>query len=567
LETLEANWINMINGILAEVNYVVDFVFLVVGAILIIGYPVIFLLRSVRKISTKKQLSEMMTQTAILSLVAFIMFCFWALPELTLFWLTFSDWINLLPKWTELSFYFTVFRWIGIAIVFFMAAYRFGHEYGKKRWLYSALGHIVIVFIGLFTGKWVGILFISTPLLVTYYIALYNIANVILPASNPEDHKEKRKRFNILASYTWGTQSPLIVTDDNAWEAPEIRIPGDFTWDFSEFPIPIIENLKWKLGLIWMRSHQVASITSGIKFKRVDGPGVVYTGAMERPEQIFDLRLQLRTNEIDVVSKDGISFIVRVFTGFRLDPEVWDKDLYDKLRPMNSLLRGADKPSHITGSFPYSNLRVQAALGTTSTKATDNNPIIYWDQWAINVIEDQTRKTISQKNLDELWRPVEDAQFVNALDLIANEIKGDSELVLRTAGILLVVARVVNFRFKNRLEEDALDDISKQQLETWEAEWERNRVKILSKAQADAERAQQEARSYAESLLLSSIGNGLQKAKDMDPNLPRYVIAMRFLSSLQDYIHKQPEEKRIEELQNSFIELQEQFSPSSSKEK
>jgi hypothetical protein len=549
------------------VNYVFDFAFLVIGAILIIGYPIIFFLRSTRKIGKERRLGGTIAQTAILGLVTLIMFFFWTLPESTLFWFAFSDWADLLLTWVELSFYFTVFRWVGIAITFFLAAYQFGHEYGERRWLYSAVGHIVIVFIGLLTGRWAGIIFISTPLLATYYIALYNMANVILPASNPEDHKEKRKRFNILASYTWGTQSPLIVTDDNAWKVPEIRIPGDFTWDFSDFPMPIIENLKWKPGLIWMRSHQVASITSGIKFKRVDGPGVVYTGVMERPEQIFDLRLQLRTNEIDVVSKDGISFIVRVFTGFRLDPEAWDKDLYDKLRPVNPLLRGADKPNHTKGSFPYSTLRVQAAFGTTSTKAIANNPIIYWDQWAINVIEDQTRKTISQKNLDELWRPVEDAQFANALDQIAKEIKGSSEFILRTAGILLVVARVVNFRFKDRREEDSLDGISKQQLETWEAEWERNRVKILSKAQADAERAQQEARSYAESLLLSSIADGLQKAKDMNPDLPRYVIAMRFLSSLQDYIHKQPEEKRIEELQNSFLELQEQFFPHNGKEK
>ena len=132
---------------------------------------------------------------------------------------------------------------------------------------------------------------------------------------------------------------------------------------------------------------------------------MVFTGSMERPEQIFDLRLQLRTNEIDVVSKDGVSFKVRVFTAFRIDPEAWDKETYDKLRPMNTILRGADKPNYTKGSFPYSNLRVQAALGVTSTKATTKTPIIYWDQWAINIVEDQTRKVISQKNLDELWRP------------------------------------------------------------------------------------------------------------------------------------------------------------------
>jgi hypothetical protein len=164
---------------------------------------------------------------------------------------------------------------------------------------------------------------------------------------------------------------------------------------------------------------------------------------------------------------------------------------------------------------------------------------------------------ISQKNLDELWRPAGNKKFTNALEKIANEIKENTNLIFRAKGILLVVARIVNFRFPS--DNDQLDEISKQQLATWSFEWERKRSNILSEAQAESEHTQQEARAYAESLLLNSIADGLQKAKDIDPNLPRYVIAMRFLSSLQDYVHKQTDEKSREELQNNLKEWQEQF--------
>jgi hypothetical protein len=333
---------------------------------------------------------------------------------------------------------------------------------------------------------------------------------------------------------------------EHAWKKIETRIPGDFARNILPMP-----------GFVWTRSHQVVSITGGTKFKRVDGPGVVFTGYLERAEQVFDLRLQLRTNEIDVVSKDSISFKVRVFTAFRMDPETWDKETYDRLRPMNMILRGANKPSYTKGSFPYSNLRVQAALGITSTKVAEGSPTIYWDQWALSVVEDQARKVISQKNLDELWRPAGNKKFTNALEKIANEIKENTNLIFRAKGILLVVARIVNFRFPS--DNDQLDEISKQQLATWSFEWERKRSNILSEAQAESEHTQQEARAYAESLLLNSIADGLQKAKDIDPNLPRYVIAMRFLSSLQDYVHKQTDEKSREELQNNLKEWQEQF--------
>ena len=328
--------------------------------------------------------------------------------------------INL--KWETANWFPTIFRWGEIALAFGVATYIFGHEYGGKRWLNSWLGHFAVIFLGLFIGGWPGILFVSIPILTAYYFALYNLAIIVLPASNPEDRMERRMRFNILASYTWGIQSPQSVADDNSWKAPEMRIPGDFTWDFSDFPVPIIEKLKWRPGLIWTRAHQAAAITGGTKFKRVDGPGLVFTGALERAEQIFDLRLQIRSNKIEVVSKDGVSFKAVVFTAFRIDNENWGEKTYDKIRPMNALLRGGQKLTHTIGSFPYAHLRVQAALGTTSTKAAAGNQIIYWDQWAINVVESITRKIISQKNLDELWRPADDKKFANALDVIASSL-------------------------------------------------------------------------------------------------------------------------------------------------
>jgi hypothetical protein len=138
----------------------------------------------------------------------------------------------------------------------------------------------------------------------------------------------------------------------------------------------------------------------------------------------------------------------------------------------------------------------------------------------------------------------------------------------------------VNFSFS--VADGKTDDISDQQISTWESEWERKRSDILAEAQAEAERSQQEAHAYAESLLLNSIAEGLQKTGEMHPRLPRYVIAMRYLSALQDYIHKQPiegesiaerdnkmaeQDKKIKELQGYIKDWQNQFFPPSDKEK
>jgi len=421
----------------------------------------------------------------------------------------------------------------------------------KKRSLISYTIHIAILLFGWSLGYWKGILFLSLPLFLAYYFVLFRMAIGLVPASNPDDRTERWRRFVILASYTWGIQFPLIVVDGYAWKKPDIRIMGDYTQDY---PIS---------GLIWMRSHQVGVITGGTRLERVDGPGLVFTGKREKPEQIFDLRLQLRTNEIDAVTKDGIHFIVRVFTAFRSDPATWDKDTYAKMLEMNPFLKDADKPSHTAGSFPFSHRRIQATISTTSTKTTGHENPTLWDQWVLDMVNEETRKVVSQKTLDEFWRPLHDKKNANAMSGIAEEIKDRLVPMMRSKGILLVVSRIVNFKFPLN-GEDKMAEIAKQQIAIWGADWELKRAKILAEAQAESERIQLEARAYAEALLLNSIADGLQKVQGIDSHLPRYVIAMRFLSSLQDY---QSDEKNTEKAQSYFKNWQEQLFPDQDKDK
>ena len=156
------------------------------------------------------------------------------------------------------------------------------------------------------------------------------------------------------------------------------------------------------------------------------------------------------------------------------------------------------------------------------------------------------------------------------MDTIAKEIKENAELTLRAAGILLLVARVVNFHFPLPISNDQLDGISKQQLATWGSEWERKRAGIIAEAEAEAEHTQQEARTYAEALMLNSIAEGLQKAKEINPRLPHYVVAMRFLSTLQDQINKtsSEDEDQNEEHEKGYQkEPRDQISNHSRKEK
>ncbi len=517
--------LNAINAALDVFNHALDIMLPWIGLLGIIGYIAYSFMKNFKQYKEKKEsgknedeVGDIFFRTLILIAFA-IVFClsFWWFPDLVR-WRLGWGWAPPMLRWVE----------SGLILTFFASIY--GRKYGEKRWIISSIGHFLVILFGWLVKGWIGILFISVPLILTYYINLYQLAMVTLPTNNPEDNLEKRKRFLILVSYTWGAQFPLYVVGEHAWKKPEIRIPGSFT---RSLPMGIP-------GLIWTKPHQVVGITSGVQFKRVDGPGLVFTKKMERPFQVIDLRSQLRTTEIDVVSKEGINFRAIVLVGFRMDPDIWDNETYARLRSMNSLLRGADKPSYTDGNFPFSNLRIQAALGTTSTPEA-GDAIIFWDQWVVNIIEDAARKVISQKKLDELWRPAKNEQNANALDRIAVEIKNSAELTVRSAGILLFVARVVNFKFPTPKGQP--DKISEQQITTWESEWERKRKKILDEALAESEKAQDDAHAYAESILLNSIAEGLQKTYEIHPKLPRYVIAVRFLRALQDYIQQVPKQE------------------------
>jgi regulator of protease activity HflC (stomatin/prohibitin superfamily) len=451
------------------------------------------------------------------------------------------------------SWPFSLIQWVFFSITVSGIVYYFGHENGERRWIYSTAGHLAVLLIGWLMKGWLGMIFISLPTFFAYYAFLYQISDILLPASYPKEEEqdtaekartkeEKRKRFIILAAFTWGIQFPILVSGEHAWKPPETLIRGDFTWDY---PVP---------GLLWTRSHEVVAITDGTQFKRVDGPGVIFTGKLERALQVIDLRLQLRTSEIDVVTKDGVSLKARVFTAFRMDNEEWDEKTYEEMRSRNVLMRGANRLDYTRGSFPHARARIRAAISTTATWASDPKTIVPWDQWALKVVESEARKVIALKNLDELWRPVPDKPLANALENIANEIKANVFPILRAAGILVYAARVVNFSFPAKKGET--NQILERQIASWKSIWMQKRAERLAQAAAEAEKMQAEARAYAQAMLLGAIAEGLQKAKEKHPQLHRYVIAMRFFSALQEYIRAMPAEAQDAESQKKIANLQ-----------
>lgn len=399
-------------------------------------------------------------------------------------------------------------------------------RYNGRRSPRTAFLHVLVISLGWWFGGLLGLLSFSLPLIFIFYFYLHQAAMIIVPASDPENASERTRRALILRAYAWDLQSPMYVVADHNGRKVEKRIPASpFSPLATSFGIP---------GLLWTQSHQVAGIATGIDFRRVDGPGVIFLKKFERPFQVVDLRNQLRVSTLDVTSQDGISYKAILFLGFCLDREDWPDALYQQVRQIEPLLDGAQTTRRNGFTYPFSPRRIQAALSKTGVKVSGTEKVIlYWDEWVISQVEEIARQELNRYPINAFWQI--EGGVTSALEMISRRIKEQAELPLRAVGVNLFAARIVNFRFSAQAEKQ-IDGISQQQIELWKAFWERRREETLAQAKADADRMQQEAWAYAQSLLLTSIAEGFEQVKKLHPDLPPSAIALLFLSAVQDYI-------------------------------
>jgi hypothetical protein len=502
-------------------------------------------------------------------------------------------------------------RWLllfGFSIVWFTSTRR----RSGYRGVLTYLAHLSIFLLGWQFGQWIGILIISIPLLLASYVAMYYLAMAIIPAADPDAPflsvqeygrlfkalyplleqifksnpielyrkdiaalakkfasavttigGEKWKRFLVFVWYLWGIQYPHLVIADTFGRRIEERIHG--TPFGSGAP-----------GLIWCKSNQVVGLTTGPSFGRIAGPGVVFSERFERAVQIadssnqrsgsdlelvgcVDLRTQFRSIPFEAVSKDGHSFCAALFASFAIDrQEEWPRAEYHRLQRANAILKDGRVCDQGTGSYRYNAARVQAALSTvainSSTSPADANTV-HWDTWALNRLCEGARQVLAQRNLDELWRPRSDGPGKNALDEIGSEIKALMAPKLQVFGIQLNAARVVNYEIPKD------HPVVKQQVATWKAAWEKRATEMLADGQAEAERLELEAKAYARCMFLTMVADGLEKARAVDSNLPKHVIAMRIIGAMEELLKQQPgiasqeSSDRLSEIKRTIVPL------------
>jgi hypothetical protein len=443
----------------------------------------------------------------------------------------------------------SMFRWV----VLYFSTPTLWYFLTRKQSGLGGLSSVLIVLTVLLLGwqynHWIGVLFISLPILMIFLHSIDRLAQVVIPASSPEDRKERVQKTRAYLKYMLGIQFPFRVAGKKAVRELDERVPGDPTTDYG---LP---------GIVWTWPHQVVGLSRGVEFTNVAGPGTIFTKLYESPVALIDLRTQLRVSTLEAVTKDGLKVPAVIFMAFAIDKDKWPRP--DWPRAFASRIRYTCpndlEPDHTQGSYPYSAGRVRSVLRNTGINMVPQDrekSEFYWDEWVIKQIERAAREVLSERSLDELWRPRNDGPGVSALDEMAKALKNLVSPRLTEAGVNLFTARIVNYEF------DAESTVAKQNIETWSTYWEQQVMEAHADAEAIYREEIEKAHAFSKSVLLDAIAEAINAARNISEDLPRHVIAQYYVHALEEYIKRQPgldvaeSKKRAEEMKNFLLYTQ-----------
>jgi hypothetical protein len=448
----------------------------------------------------------------------------------------------------------SVFRWLLLYLVIPLWLFFMTRKQSGIRGMVFPFVMLTVGLVGWLFDHWVGVLLISLPLYLIFGWLVYNVAQVIIPVSDPENSRERWSRFKALLWYFVGTQYPFWVATGNVSRDIENRIKGANS------------DRSYEPGTVWSYSHQVVGISTGVQFINVEGPGIVFTKSGQLPIALIDLRNQIRTAELDATTKDGVPIQVIINTSFKIDNEDWpkkgwkseDRRQLSKDKETNPLVKEGLRIDRKIGAYPYSTARVKTVLSTTGINTTpppeEKNVNVYWDEWALMQIQNAARQVISQRNLDQMWKPIGDDPAASALDEMATSILELIRQPLRRAGVQINETRIIDFSI------DQNSPIAQRQINSWKSLWSQKITATLAEAEAIDKEEIEKAHAYAKSTILGGIAESIQKAHQENVDLPRHVIALYYIHAIEEYIRKQPEtitdkeaKERIEAIKQSLL--------------
>ncbi len=349
-----------------------------------------------------------------------------------------------------------------------------------------------------------GVIFIGT-----FFLGLFIVGGFLLPFPPPDPGTGRAERwrqqfanhwtaFKILLDCISGERYPYWVVTDEPREEDKIeqRGKGDALAMFA-----------FGKGIIISDCDHAVAVSDGLRFKGVQGPGLIFTGFAERPMRTLDLRPQLRAFTVQGLTRDGIQVKVLAFTPFQIG-------------------RGDQQPQP-GKPFPY---RKSAAFKAVHAQMMElpqkpDHPQHAWDEipkvLGTRVLQD----ILSRYRFDELYDYAPGEELPRAR--IARQFRERLKADLEPLGIELIGGGISNLL-------PVKEEVLKERVRAWQAEWVR---RILVK-QAEGQRERlwriEQARAEAQANLILALGERLAEMSQPDISVSPNVIVEEFLRILEE---------------------------------
>ena len=388
-------------------------------------------------------------------------------------------------------------------------------EPGKRRgaWFFLCLwlGFCFVSWVGHAAGGWLGLLIITAPAMLGFWLLLHYLARFILPLDEAQSVSEA---LRCLLTFSAGTNYPYFAIEDR--EKVE-RVPGN---QFRQNPLrgPTI----YGPGIFLTGPDHILAVSNGFKVA-IRGPGVVFTRLYEIIQEPMDLQPQQRLYTVEATTKDGICLTFNTFGPFQLDAGEQQPEL--------------GKP------FPFRKSSVFKAFHAQSIdikrdkldgEVVEKRARRRWDELYEMIGTHIMQDIIAEYKFDELYEPLDPDK--DPRKDIAEEYRKEMRKELPKRGI-----RIPGGGISNLMPADE-DTVLNQRITSWQAQWQRKRLGWLGEAEAKAERLIGQTRAQVQVEMIQNISEAIAEVTTNDKEIIFNTVALRFIESLDQMI-SQPQVK------------------------
>ncbi len=388
----------------------------------------------------------------------------------------------------------------------------------KKLLIYAILGAMVIVSVlkgNLFDAFWT---------IVTFSVAYGLMAWVLAPMLLPIDRSgaERGRLRDWFLRFLSGEKLSFIVVREGKVVAPVKKEKRKSTKDKPEEA----EGPWVGRGAILTDGTSVVVMKTETGISRVVGPGstaegksesgVIFTYYWEQVDSVIDLRPQVRSQEIEAMTRDGIPVKVRVTAFFTLKG--------------TKAKRSIDMAQSTPHPFTWRQASVRQSFHNKRFARIDGKE--EHTQWSDRVLEiaiPQLRQLIAQSTLDYLTAPLLSDRHPRfeikkqLIPIVQRELDSQDDFKRGSGVDIMNIAVSIMW---------PPPQVVEQRIEAWKKEWHKKETEVMGRAEAQALITKEQARANAQGELTARINDTLQNAKASGTSSSD-LVALRFLEVME----------------------------------